>query len=93
MRFPDVYTRSHAATKSATFSVLCVLTGVFLYFAFVEGYVSARVLLGIVFIFLTAPVGGHLMIRAAHYSGVQLSKESIRDELQEKKDKERTKTS
>lgn len=34
IRLPDVYLRSHAAAKSATLGVLCILSGAFLYFAF-----------------------------------------------------------
>ena len=34
IRLPDVYMRSHAATKSATLGVLFILAGAFLYFTF-----------------------------------------------------------
>ncbi len=81
IRLPDVYTRSHAATKSSTLSVLLTLTGVFLYFLFRDHFVSVRVLLGIVFVFLTAPVAGHLIIRAAYRSNVKLADISVEDEL------------
>ncbi len=84
IRLPDVYTRSHAATKSSTLSVLLTLLGVFLYFLFHDHFVSVRVLLGIVFVFLTAPVAGHLIIRAAYRSKVELADISVVDELYEK---------
>ncbi|XID96023.1 monovalent cation/H(+) antiporter subunit G [Paenibacillaceae bacterium WGS1546] len=80
VRMPDVYLRSHAATKSATLGVLCVLAGAFLYFALFEGHVSAKLLLGIVFVFLTSPVAGHLNGRAAYRSGVKLWRRSVRDD-------------
>ncbi|MCM3758838.1 Na+/H+ antiporter subunit G [Sporosarcina aquimarina] len=83
IRLPDVYTRSHAATKSSTLSVLLTLIGVFLYFLFHDHFVSVRVLLGIVFVFLTAPVAGHLIIRAAYRSKVGLADISVEDELYE----------
>lgn len=83
IRLPDVYTRSHAATKSSTLSVLLTLIGVFLYFLFHDHFVSVRVLLGIVFVFLTAPVAGHLIIRAAYRSKVELAEISVEDELYE----------
>ncbi|MFB4164840.1 monovalent cation/H(+) antiporter subunit G [Alteribacillus sp. JSM 102045] len=92
VRLPDIYTRSHAATKSATLSVLCILFGLFLFFTVVEGYVSARILLGIVFVFITAPVGGHLISRAAYHSGVSLWESSIQDELYSKKNKQHSST-
>lgn len=81
IRLPDVYTRSHAASKSATLGVLCVLLGTFLYFLFVDGYVSIRLILGIFFVFLTAPVTAHLICRAAYRSGVPLVKDSVQDDL------------
>ncbi|MGN7386433.1 Na+/H+ antiporter subunit G [Sporosarcina sp. SAFN-015] len=81
IRLPDIYTRSHAATKSSTLAVLLTLSGTFLYFLFREQFVSVRVLLGIVFVFLTAPVAGHLIVRAAYRSKVKLADISTEDEL------------
>lgn len=81
IRLPDVYLRAHAATKSATLGILCILTSTFLYFLIFDGYVSARLLLGIVFVFITAPVAGHLNGRAAYRTDVPLWKQSVQDEL------------
>ncbi|SDC18359.1 multicomponent Na+:H+ antiporter subunit G [Paenibacillus sp. UNCCL117] len=81
IRLPDVYTRSHAAAKSATLGVLLVLAGAFFYFMLVLEHVSAKLLLGIVFVFLTSPVAGHLTGRAAYRSGVPLWKRSVQDDL------------
>lgn len=81
IRLPDVYTRSHAATKSATLSVLCCLFGAFIYFWAKDGFISIRLILGIVFVFITAPVAGHLVCRAAYRSRVPLAKGSGEDEL------------
>lgn len=83
LRMPDVYTRSHAATKSSTLAVMLALVGAFLYFFAHEGEVSVRLLLGIVFVFLTAPVAGHLICRAAYRSGVPLAEQSGEDALKE----------
>ncbi|GGI42725.1 Na+/H+ antiporter subunit G [Mammaliicoccus stepanovicii] len=69
VRFRDTFLRSHAATKSSTLSVLLTLTGVFFYFLFTEGYFSVRTLLTILFLYLTSPVAGHMIIRAAYNSG------------------------
>lgn len=86
MRLPDIYTRSHAATKSTTLGVICVLVGTFLFFLFNEELVSAKLLLGIVFVFLTSPVAGHLIGRAAYRSGVSLWKHSVHDDLKKRMD-------
>lgn len=81
IRLPDVYTRSHAATKSATLSVLACLLGAFIYFWVHDGFVSIRLILGIIFVFITAPVSGHLVCRAAYRSRVPLAEGSGEDAL------------
>ncbi len=81
IRLPDVYTRSHAATKSITLGILFILLGTFIYFMFVHDQVSVRLLLGIIFVFLTAPVTGHLIARSAYRFGVKLSDSSVQDDL------------
>ncbi|KSU85842.1 MULTISPECIES: monovalent cation/H(+) antiporter subunit G [Fictibacillus] len=86
LRFPDVYSRLHAATKSATLGVSGILIGSFLFFLFVQDLVSGKLLLGIVFVLLTAPVGGHMISRAAYRSGVPLSEKTIQDELNSERD-------
>jgi multicomponent Na+:H+ antiporter subunit G len=83
LRFPDVYTRSHAASKSTALGVLCVMLGTFFYFAFAEAYISIRLLLGIFFVFLTAPVAAHVICRSAYRTGVKLSEISCKDDLRE----------
>lgn len=82
IRFPDVYSRAHAATKTTTLAVLITLFGIFLYFLFVEGFFSIRVLLVIIFVFLTAPVSGHLVLRASYRSGVKMADSTLVDELE-----------
>jgi len=83
IRFPDVYSRAHAATKSSTLAVLLSLVGAFLYFLMTEGTVSIRLLLGIVFVFITSPTSGHLIIRAAYKANVKMTETTIVDELKE----------
>jgi multicomponent Na+:H+ antiporter subunit G len=91
IRLPDVYLRSHAATKSATLGVLLILIGTFLYFMFYLEHSSAKLLLGIVFVFVTAPVAGHLNGRAAYRSGVALWEDSVQDDLKDALKKEQRK--
>lgn len=81
LRFPDVYTRAHAVAKSATLAVLSCLVGSFIYIWVQDGYISVRLLLGILFVFITSPVSTHLVIRAAYRSGVPLAEGSGEDEL------------
>ncbi|MCM3393176.1 Na+/H+ antiporter subunit G [Cytobacillus oceanisediminis] len=83
IRLPDVYTRSHAASKSSTLGVLFTLFGAFLFFLFADDFFSIRLLLGIFFVFLTAPISAHVICRAAYRSSVKLSKESVQDDLKD----------
>lgn len=81
LRLPDVYTRAHAASKSSTLGVLFVLLGTFLFFLTEEKFFSTKLLLGIFFVFLTAPVSAHMICRAAYRSRVEMAKTSVRDDL------------
>ncbi|MET3682491.1 multicomponent Na+:H+ antiporter subunit G [Alkalibacillus flavidus] len=81
IRFPDVYTRLHAATKAATLGVAGVLLGAFFYLLFDQGIVSGKLLIGIVFVLMTAPISGHMISRAAYNSGVQLTQHTKHDQL------------
>ncbi|MGM0875521.1 MAG: monovalent cation/H(+) antiporter subunit G [Bacillota bacterium] len=81
VRLPDTYTRNHAASKSATLGVISILLGLFMYYLLIDHHANARVLLGIVFVFITSPVAGHLIMRAAYNSGVPLWENSVQDDL------------
>lgn len=83
IRFPDVYSRLHAATKSSTLAVLITLLGAFMYFLIVERIVSVRLILGIIFVFITSPVSGHLICRASYRSNVKMTESTTVDELKE----------
>lgn len=84
IRFPDVYGRTHAAAKSATLGVMTVITGTFLYFLVIEGMFSGKILLTILFVFLTAPLAALMMSRAAYLTGVPLSELTTQDDLKKK---------
>lgn len=70
-RFPDVYTRLHAATKAPTLGIASVLIGAFIFLYGTKGIFSGKLLLAIAFVLLTSPVGGHMLSRAAHRVGVK----------------------
>ena len=72
VKFQDVFLRSHASTKSSTLSVLLTMIGVLVYFTVNTGFFSVRLLLSLVFINLTSPVGMHLVARAAYRNGAYM---------------------
>lgn len=67
-RFPDVFTRSHAASVIDTGSITCVLIGCMLLTGFT--LVTAKIMLIWVFIMITSPTATHALIKAALADGV-----------------------
>ncbi len=92
LRFPDVYTRLHAATKATTFgsifTSLAVVTYAFstLYFNgnMANLQLALHTIIAIACLILTNPVGAHAIARAAHRSGV-VPKMAVVDKLEVKK--------
>lgn len=75
---PDLFTRMQAGSKSSTLGVACILLAAGLHFS--ESGVLVRAGLGILFVFLTAPVAAHMIARAAYRAGVPLAPETVMDE-------------
>lgn len=69
-RLPDFYTRIHAATKAGAFGggLLALAAG----FAFINWVAWIQVVLIIGFFYITTPVAGHLLGRAAHLRKVSV---------------------
>lgn len=79
VRLPDLFTRLHAATKAATLGVGCLMAAVAIHFGSLE--TTTRAVATTVFLLLTAPVGAHLLARAAYWLGVQFWEGTRIDEL------------
>jgi multicomponent Na+:H+ antiporter subunit G len=84
MRMPDLFTRMHVATKSATLGVGCILFAVAIFFG--DLAVFTRAFLVVLFFLLTAPVGAHLIGRAGYIVGLPLWEGTKWDELEDKYD-------
>lgn len=80
-RFDDVFARMHSATKPATLGLMMILTGAALTLP-IPGAV-AKLMLVILLQFTTAPVGAHLVGRAAFRTGRDLSPDTVLDEESE----------
>lgn len=78
LRLPDTYLRMHASSKAGALGCGLVLAAVALHFA--EVAVASRAIATISFLLITAPVGAHMLGRAAYRTGVPLWKESVIDE-------------
>lgn len=68
VRLPDVFTRMHASTKVGTLGSGLILAGVAVHFA--DSAILLRCVLIVVFLLLTAPIGAHMIGRAALRIGI-----------------------
>jgi multicomponent Na+:H+ antiporter subunit G len=78
-RFEDVFARMHAATKPATLGLALVLVGAALQMPDAGSIV--KLLLVVLLQFITAPVGSHLVGRAAYRAGTEMNPDTRPDEL------------
>ncbi len=79
-RFPDLYTRMHAASKAGTVGSGLLLLAVGINALDVS--ILARSLAGIFFVVLTAPVSAHLLAKAAHKVGYRLAEVTTLDDME-----------
>jgi len=78
-RFPDVFARMHAATKPATLGLVLILVAAALRLS--DGGDVVKLLVIAAAQFITAPLGAHMVGRAAHRAGDQTAPETSVDEL------------
>ena len=79
LRFPDVYTRLHAASKAGPLGVGLILLGAGLHSG--EPLTILRSVIGLLFVVLVSPISAHLLARAALKSGIPPSKSTSIDEF------------
>ncbi len=79
LRFRDVFLRMHAATKSSSFGIGCIMIGVALFFA--DSLLSIRLIALLLIYLLTVPVGAQVLAHAAHVARVRMAKETWVDDL------------
>jgi multicomponent Na+:H+ antiporter subunit G len=84
LRFPDVFSRMHAATKPATLGLLMVCLGAALEMD--DGAHRSKLMLVAAFQFLTAPVAAHMIGRAAYRAGKGALDDLVVDDLREVSD-------
>lgn len=81
LRFSDLMTRMHVATKPSTLGLLLVATGAM--FRIRDDGAVALLVLTVVLQFVTAPVAAHLVGRAAHRHGDWEHERAVVDQLAE----------
>lgn len=79
LRFPDVFTRMHAASKAGTLGSGLLLVAIAIHAA--EISVASKALAAFTFFILTAPISAHLLARAAYVAGIEPWKGTVLDQL------------
>ena len=87
LRFPDVYTRLHGATKCTTFGSMFTAFGVIAY-GFARGgpaynTLAIHVIIALIALLITNPTGSHAIARAAYRSGIK-PKGAVVDKLEDR---------
>jgi multicomponent Na+:H+ antiporter subunit G len=79
VRLPDVYSRSHAASKAGTIGSGLAMLAIAV--SAPEIYVATRAIAGLLFFLLTAPVAAHLLMRAAYKAGYPMWSGAVVDAM------------
>jgi len=80
VRLPDFYSRMHAPTKAATLGVSSIVAAAVLALPGNPWVLAPKALLVIIFLFLTAPIGAHMMARTARHTRIDVGPHT-RDDL------------
>ena len=83
LRFPDVYCRAHATGMSPSWGFILVLLAALVFFTVVHRSFNPMFLVIFFCLYLTAPVGTHMILKGAYFSGAKLGDETVRDDLAE----------
>jgi len=94
VRFPDFYTRMHAAGKGDTLSTMLMLAGFGLYtmedFSLNSWLILLKILSVVLFIYLTSPTSSHALMRAAFEDDeMPLTEEDLKKSSRKKRRKKK----
>jgi multicomponent Na+:H+ antiporter subunit G len=69
MRFPDFFTRMHAASVTDTLATAMILLGLFIQAD--SWLVQVKLVMVLLFVLLTCPTAGHALAKAALHGGLE----------------------
>ena len=81
LRFPDFYTRMHAATKAGAFGATLLLLAAAIHLGSLRSSLTAIFIIG--FFYLTTPIAAQTIAEAAYRRGVKLWSKTEVDQLRE----------
>ena len=81
LRFPDIYTRMHAASKSISLGIGTLLIGAIIHFATI--LIILKAIAVVIFIFMTMPVAAQMISRVAYRRKVYMWDKTRIDEMRD----------
>lgn len=85
-RFPDFFTRVHAASVTDSIATILIIVGLILLTDF--GLVAVKLVFILIFLLLTSPTAAHALAKSARHGGLLTIAESKKAKNQEAKNKE-----
>ncbi len=79
VRFPDLYNRMQAATKSVTLGTCGILFGIFLLSGF--SALGIKALVCILFVLINLPVASHALSRGSLIFGIKMWHKTVKDDF------------
>lgn len=86
VKMPDFFMRLHGPTKATTLGMACLLTAAMVFFSQSEAGISLKEILISIFLLLTAPISGYMLIKSAIHHKLDSiertkGKENIEDDV------------
>ena len=78
LRMPDFYTRIQAGTKASTLGTMLSILGI----GIINYEWAGKIIILIVFVFMTNPISSHVIARAAYCTKIGLSSKTVVDKLE-----------
>jgi len=70
VKLPDFYMRVHVPTKATTLGIGSLLIASTIYFSILRGAPAVHEILIVVFLFMTAPISAHMLMKAGLHEGL-----------------------
>jgi multicomponent K+:H+ antiporter subunit G len=86
VKMPDFFMRLHGPTKATTLGMASLLTAAMVFFSTTQAGLSVKEILISLFLILTAPISGYMMIKSAIHHKLEsiertTGKENIEDDV------------
>jgi len=86
VKMPDFFMRLHGPTKATTLGMAALLTAAMIFFSTSQGVLTVKEILISIFLLLTAPISGYMMIKSAIHHKIESiertkGKDNIEDDV------------